>query len=239
MFEDGTTTTYFQDSLDTLEDEKRDFYTLGSFQNQQELDAFLEKNKQYEESKEAIDEWKKVNDIKYNPQEVYSRGQGFYSAIGAYSDLDLDLLLQNILGHIRDNKKAGAEFVVSAYTKPIGKTLEHLEGSSISFKIFPKSEDIKWATNTDVYSGSVWNASDKLVAPKTSEEQGVSYTKAPHSRHLRSKTVAPNLAYIIDNIAHQHNELGIELTETNFRLEYNDNIPNHTKKIVDSINSII
>ena len=36
---------------------------------------FIEKNKEYEQSKEIIEEWKKVNNIQYNPEEVYSRGQ--------------------------------------------------------------------------------------------------------------------------------------------------------------------
>src|SRR5690606_7660689 len=51
--------------------------------------------------------------------------------------------------------------------------------------------------------------------------------------------VQPNLASIIDNLAHHHNELGISLTGSNFRLEYDEDIPYSTKKIIDSINSIL
>jgi hypothetical protein len=35
------------------------------------LQGFIEKNKEYEQSKEIIEEWKKVNNIQYNPEEIY------------------------------------------------------------------------------------------------------------------------------------------------------------------------
>ena len=107
----------------------------------------------------------------------------------------------------------------------------------IRFKIFPKSEDIKWAANADVYSGSVWDASEKVNKDKKSEIIGVSYTKTPALRSVDS--VQPNLADIIDKLAHHHNELGIELIGNNFRLEYDENVPYSTKKILDTINNIL
>jgi len=203
------------------------------------LNEFIEKNKEYEQSKEIIEEWKKVNDIKYDPEEVYSRGQGFYSVVGAYSDFDVELMFQNLLAHIEDNKKSGGEFTISAFTKPVDRKIGHLEGGGgkIKFKIFPKSEDIKWAANDDVYSGSVWDASEKVNKDKKSEIIGVSYTKSPSLNNINS--VQPNLADIIDNLAHHHNELGIELTGSNFRLEYDEGVPYSTKKILDNINSIL
>ena len=36
-----------------------------------------------------------------------------------------------------------------------------------------------------------------------------------------------------------HNELGIELTTDNFRIEYDDNIDYSTKKLIDNINKIL
>jgi hypothetical protein len=200
---------------------------------------FISKNKEYEQSREIIDEWKKINNIKYDPEEVYSRGQGFYSVVGAYSNFDVELMFQNLLAHIEDNKKAGGEFTISAFTKPINKKIRHLEGGGgkIKFKIFPKSEDIKWASNTDVHSGSVWDASEKVSKNTKSELIGVSYTKSPKLENL--DTIQPNLAYIIDNLAYHYNELGIELTGNNFRLEYDNNIPYSTKKLIDRINNIL
>jgi len=38
--------------------------------NKNLLNRFIEKNKEYEQSKEIIEEWKKVNNIQYNPEEV-------------------------------------------------------------------------------------------------------------------------------------------------------------------------
>lgn len=201
--------------------------------------GFIEKNKEYEQSKEILEEWKEVNNIQYDPEEVYSRGQGFYSVVGAYSDFDVELMFQNLLSHIEDNKKSGGEFTISAFTKPVNKTIEHLEGggSKIKFKIFPQPKDIKWAANTDVYSGSVWDASEKVSKNSKSEVVGVSYTKSPSLGNITS--IQPNLANIIDDLNHHHNELGIELTENNFRLEYDDNINYSTKKIIDNINKIL
>jgi hypothetical protein len=203
------------------------------------LDSFIEKNKEYEQSAEIIEEWKKVNDIKYDPEEVYSRGQGFYSIVGAYSDFDVELMFQNLLAHIEDNKKAGGKFAISALTKPVDKRLRHIEGTGgkIRFKIFPKSEDILWAAGTDVFSGSVWDASEKVNKDKKSELIGVSYSKYPQLQHIHE--VEPNLANIIDRIHHAHNELGIELTGNNFRLEYDNDVPYSTKKLINNINNIL
>jgi len=201
--------------------------------------SFIEKNKEYEQSKEIIEEWKKVNNIQYNPEEIYSRGQEFSSVVGAYSDFDVNLMMQNLLSHIEDNEKAGGKFAISAYTKPVDKQIGHLEGGGgkIKFKLYPQSNDILWAANTDVYSGSVWDASEKVSKDKKSELLGVSYTKYPALRNVNS--VQPNLASIVDNLEHHHNELGIVLTGNNFRLEYDEDIPYTTKKIIDGINKIL
>jgi hypothetical protein len=201
------------------------------------INTFIEKNKQFEQSKEIIEEWKEKNNIKYNPEEVYSRGQGFYSAVGAYSELDIDLLFQNLLDNIDVNEKVGGEFVISAFTKPVSVKLGHLERESgVNFVIYPKSEDIKWASNGDVYSGSVWDASEKF-SNKKSEVIGVSYTKAPQLSNI--STILPNLADTIDKLAHVHNELGIRLTKNNFRLEAGGDTPVSTRKLITSINNIL
>ena len=203
------------------------------------LKGFIEKNKEYEQSKEIIEEWKKVNNIQYNPEEIYSRGQEFSSVVGAYSSFNVNLMMQNLLQHIEDNEKAGGKFAISAYTKPIDKKIGHLEGGGgkIKFKLYPQSNDILWAANTDVYSGSVWDASEKVNKDKKSELLGVSYTKYPSLRNVNA--VQPNLASIVDDLAHHHNELGIILTGNNFRLEYDEDIPYTTKKIINSINAIL
>jgi len=148
-------------------------------------------------------------------------------------------MMQNLLAHIEDNEKAGGQFAISAYTKPIDKKIGHLEGGGgkIKFKLYPQSNDILWAANTDVYSGSVWDASKKVNKDKKSELLGVSYTKYPSLSNVN--TVQPNLATIVDDLAHHHNELGIVLTGNNFRLEYDEDIPYQTKKIIDGINKIL
>tara|TARA_R110000796_G_scaffold43634_3_gene107181 strand:- start:25831 stop:41877 length:16047 start_codon:yes stop_codon:yes gene_type:complete len=238
-FKDGTQTGYtIGDLLQATADEALKFYErIAPFKGG--LNSFITKNNEYAVSNKAIKEWKEVNSIKYNPEEVYSRGQGFYSVVGAYSEFDVELMFQNLLSHIEDNKKAGGEFTLSAFTRDVNKRLTHIEGNDgkIRFKIFPKPEDIKWAANSDVSSGSVWDAS-KSVSTNNSELIGVSYTKAPSTRGLRA--VKPNLASIIDDINHSHNELGISLSGSNFRLEYDtDNVSTSTKVLIDKINNIL
>ena len=203
------------------------------------LKGFIEKNKEYEQSKEIIEEWKKINDIQYNPEEIYSRGQEFVSIVGAYSDFDVNLMMQNLLSHIEDNEKAGGKFAISAFTKPVDKQIGHLEGGGgkIKFKLYPKSKDILWAANTDVYSGSVWDASEKVNKDKKSELLGVSYTKYPSLRNVDA--VQPNLAAIVDNLSHHHNELAISLNFSNFELEVDEDVPYTTKKIIENINKIL
>ena len=213
--------------------------SIEQYKKEKATNGFIEKNKQYEQSKEIIEEWKKINNIRYNPEEVYSRGQEFVSVVGAYSNFDVNLMMQNLLQHIEDNEKAGGKFAISAFTKPIDRLIPHLEGGGgkIKFKIYPQSNDILWAANTDVFSGSVWDASEKVSKDKKSELLGVSYTKYPSLSNVNN--VQLNLASIIDDLEGHHNELGISLTGNNFRLEYDENIPYSTKKIINSINSIL
>lgn len=232
-YTDNTTQRYMSEEL--TQEQSKFFDSIISTPH---IKDFIEKNKEYEQSKEIIEEWKKVNGIKYNPEEIYSRGQGFYSVVGAYSTFDVKLMFQNLLHHIEDNKKAGGHFAISAFTKPIDKNISHLEGGGgkIKFVIYPKSEDILWATNRDAYSGSVWDAAEKVNKDKKSELLGVSYTKYPSLQNINS--VQPNLASIIDNLSDHHNELGIVLSN-NFRLEVDEDVPYEIKRLVGVINSVL
>lgn len=199
---------------------------------------FIMKDIEYSSSLEAIERWKKEEGIVYDPEEIYSRGNGFYSSVCAYSSMEVDVLLKNVLQHIEDNEKSGGSFTISAFTRPTDKKLAHLEkGENIRFVIYPKSEDILWAANSDVYSGSVWSAPSEFNIKSKPELAGVSYTKSPSARLLDS--VQPNLADIIDMLNHHHNELGITLTRSNFRFEYDDEVSPELKEVVNNINKIL
>src|SRR5690606_18579890 len=73
------------------------------------LSDFIEANKEYAQTREIIEEWKRVNDIQYNPEEVYSRGQEFIHIHNAYANdsVETNLWLQNILHIIEDNEIVG------------------------------------------------------------------------------------------------------------------------------------
>jgi hypothetical protein len=203
------------------------------------LRSFVEKNRPFEAFKKGLEEWKKDNNVLYDPEEIYSRGNVFVSALGAYSKMDVNLLLQNLIQHIEDNERAGGEFAISAFTRPKDRLLNHLDGggSKIRFMIYPDSNDILWAAPIDAYSGSVWDASSAVTKSKQSELMGVSYSKYPDPKHANS--IVYNLGDIVDGIAHAHNELGIKLNGRNFRLEYDDDVPSDTKRIIDSVNSVL
>lgn len=206
---------------------------------------FIKDNNEFEKSKAIIEEWKSVNKIKYNPEEVYSRGQGFYSVVAAYANFDVNLMMQNLIQHLEHHKKVGADFMVSAFTDFVGEDEKKANinkrniGTKITFEIFPQSDDIKWAAPKDVVSGSVLNTHASFISNNVKDKEvlGVSQTKYPNSNYITD--VSPNLASIIDNIKHGHNELGIVLTGTNFRLKYEKGVPATTKKLIDNLNSIL
>jgi hypothetical protein len=237
-FDDGTTKSYNESELpDAMFTMYMDnFY--NKLRSKIEYEEFLDKNLEYEKSKLIVEDWKKANKITYNPNEVYSRGYEFVSVLGAYAKLDVDLLLKNLIQHIEDNQKAGGEFVVSAFTKKVDRKKSVLEGQGgkIKFKIYPQPNDIKWAADVDVYSGSVWDAS-KFVSKKQSELMGVSYTKYPKLDNLNR--VKPNLAATLSDSENIYNELGIALTGKNFRLAYDRDINADTKKLIDNINKLL
>lgn len=221
------------------------------------LYEFIQKDKEYEQSKEIIEQWNKENNIVYDPEEVYSRGQGFYSAIGAYDSTELELLLQNLIQNLDIVDKAGGMYAVSAFTKPIDTHLMHLEGGSgVNFVIYPQSEDILHAAVTDTATGGRSkhgeNAVDFFVDinknnGKNKDLYPITFSKYPVPRNLHE--IQPNLASIIDERSHHHNELGIKLTPTNFRLEINEAIFTKkrvgseeyykVKKLIDNINKIL
>lgn len=210
-------------------------------ESQKKFYDFYVKNRQYEASANIIEEWKEKEGIVYNPEEIWSRGEGFYSALGAYSRLDTFLILQNLLKNIKNNELLGSEFTISAFTKEPG-TYNSIDkgGSSIRFNIVPESHHIKWASKTDVYSGSVRDTSTYFNENVRSEILGVSETKAPSISNITE--ISTNLSEIVDNRGlggYDHNELGIVLTSNNFRLEYDENIPYKYKKLINNINNYL
>lgn len=194
-----------------------------------DLDRFTKRNKKYLLAYKAIERWKEKNNIKYNPEEVYSRGHNFYHFIGRAPNMDIKKYLSNLLKNIDLINSVGDEFIVSALTKEEKTKSKYIESNkNIRMKIFPKSEHIKWAANRDVQSSRVQNATKDL------SKIPISFTKSPSARNIEA--IQPNLANIIDNIEDGHNELGIEITNNNFILEYDDNVDESIKKLIDKIN---
>jgi hypothetical protein len=192
----------------------------------------FDKNNQFEVSKDIIEEWKKVNNIKYNPNEAYELGEYFYSIIGGYSKLDTNALLRNFFDYLENVENSGGEFIVSALSKsPISRTPKLEDNAVVRIFIVPSDNDVKWASNADVHSGSVWGL-----------KNGASYTKYPNFNNVYS--IEPIKSSVAESIiskdtVRNHNEFGIELKNGNFRFEYDDAVDISTKKLINSINEVL
>ncbi len=204
------------------------------------LKSFLDRNYDYEVSKRVIEKWIKDNNISYNPEEIYSRNMGFYSVMGAYSELDVKSVFQNIITSIENNQKLGDGYILSAFTRKIdGKSSLEIGGGKIRYRILPSSSNIKWAANADNQSGTVGNASYKLQprGPKVkSERAGVSHSKYPGRVGI---TKANLVDAITPSGSGSYNELGIELTGNNFRVEYDVDVPQGIKDVIDALNKTL
>lgn len=221
----------------TIDEANKAYSTATSLDNY--VQQFIEKNKEYEQSKEIIEQWKKENNIQYDPEEVYSRGHQFISTMGAFGKVDLELLFQNMLQHLEDYDRIGAKFELSFHTAPIDNRQVvdiNRGGGKVYVVAYPQSNDIAWASKRDNSSGSVWEA-NKKVSDKPSEIAGVAHTKAPSIDNI--DTIEPNLATIIDGRNWARNELGIAVTTTNHRVEYDESVPYEIKKLIDNYNKIL
>ncbi len=211
------------------------------------ITSFIEKNKEYEQSREIIEQWKKENNIVYDPEEVYSRGQEFYHIHNAYSrnTVDTELWIQNLLETIQDKAKIGAKVEMSFATAPkgeVGKGLAHNNKTTkqtVYITAYPDSKDIEFVSQIDNHTSSFTDLTAytiKAFTNQKNERVGIALTKSVPLYNLN--TIQPNLATTIDNVAH-HNEIVIGLTPYNFRINYEENVPYHLKRLIDNVNKIL
>lgn len=205
---------------------------------------FMAKNEEYAVSRVAIEKWKKDFDIVYDPREAHLRGEEFYSVLGAYAHFDTNLMLQNMLSIIENNEKAGQELLFSTFTKKPNERNAILEGldkkdhDKVRVRLNPRSEDIKWAANEDAYSGSVKDSPEYFLPDLSynKERAGVAYEKYP--AHNNYSLITPSITESI-NTRGRYNELAVAATGNNFRLEYDKNVPQRTKNLIDNINKAL
>lgn len=120
-------------------------------------------NKSYEEIAKIVTEWKRDNDIQYDPNDAYSRGEGFYHDIGAFNQNAVEMfkgITATLLAQERKLKAGDNTWytdlnnrvIVSAYTHKRGGTRPN--PGTTRLVIRPSMEDIVWAAIGDVYSGT-------------------------------------------------------------------------------------
>lgn len=124
-------------------------------------------------SKYIVERWKKINQIKYNPQEAYDRGYGFYHYLstGMVSS-DATIALQNIGRFLELNEKTGGQYAVSATNRlaslPISSPEEtgaNFWKSGIRIAIYPNPEDILFMASEDAYTGTTHGQAVSRISP--------------------------------------------------------------------------
>lgn len=197
---------------------------------QNKLERFSKKNKRNAVTYEAVLRWKLENNIKYDPNEVYSRGHHFYHVTGfAMNDFDHAEFLDAILRNLAFVDAVGEEIILSCFTREPQDRRKKLEkGTNIRMVIFPKPSDIMWASFQDVRSPGVLNAT------KNPNKLPISFTKSPSNQELDN--ITPNLADAVDQYTGDHNELGIHVRLGNFLFECDDDVPDSIKEKVLQLN---
>jgi len=159
------------------------------------------------------------------------------SVLGAYGDVDPYLLITNLEANLRAVEEAGGQYTLSAFTRAkTGKSRLDRGNGQIRFKIYPQSEDIRWAADRDIQAGTVADAPYLTNTELTSKELlPAVYTKAPHIEYL--DYVKPNLIDITNET--RYNELGVNLRGNNFRIEYDADIPQELKRLINKVNKML
>lgn len=236
--EEGSNKIETQEEADYLNSEKYRSQEPSLIKN------FIEANKQFEQSKEIIEEWKRINNIVYNPEEAYSRGEIFIHSVGAFfNDFDVDLMLQNYLAYLEDYERVeDAELVINGITRRPDERVSFEDKNKkkgIRIVVVPKPEHIKWVGNTDMHSGST-GYYHKNFTDIGKERSGIGATKAPSLYHLSN--IQASIAESIDTKHSKHsgyNEIGLQLVGNNFRFEYDPDVSYTTKKLIDTVNNIL
>ena len=228
------------------------------------LEKYYSREEQFATSKMIIDKWKSEYGIKYDPQEAYDRGYGFYHYIGtgmSGNGKDALPILQNIIRFLDLQESIGGEYSLSCLNKlaflPImsqgANPSMHFRGG-IRIAVYPNSEDIIFAANDDVYSGAAgYEASSASPAfmmyrdtpLKVRGRIGISlltypeftYFSAVKNTILESLIGPDGMGSIKEQKEmHGYNESGIKLKKGRFRIEYDESISPEVKKMIDYIN---
>ena len=230
----------------------------------QNLRDYYQAEEEYSNSKQYLESWKEKYGIKYNPQEAYDRGYGFYHYMmtGMSKNIDFSAVIQNIGRFLDLQEQNGGEYSLSCLTKlaslPInseGKNWSSFYASGVRIALYPNPEDIIFASKGDAYTGTAGTTAgkvslSKVFSPeKTGSRIGVSLLTYPGFSSYPSVTNSVLDAMVESNLSESierqkemvlYNELGIKLKKGRFRIEYDESaskyINEQTKKIIDYIN---
>jgi hypothetical protein len=228
------------------------------------LQQYCSDERKYVLSKQIVDGWKNKFGVKYDPKEAYDRGYGFYHYLGTgMSKTDVVAVIQNIGRFLELQEKVGGEYALSCLNRlaslPIIPTdapeLSYFKGG-IRIALYPAPEDILYAAQGDIMSGSAGSAAGnvspaKMISPdKMSGRVGVSLLRYPDPEPDYLEAVANSvLASMTENVLgltldeqdrmREYNELSIRLKKGRFRIEYDVSskfINSETRRFIEYIN---
>lgn len=226
---------FFGDLGSTIQITEADALKYYLKEKASDVEFFIRQDLEYAKSRMLIEEYKKQNNIVYNPEEVYSRGGRFISEVGAYSGLDTRLLLQNLILHLQDSQTIGEPYIVSSLVELQGQKEPSIPNyKGVRMVIYPTPENIKWAASMDVNSGMVRDAHHYFNIGLPAEAAGIVKSKYPRLYSLDK--ITPNLEQAIIEDDSTYSEIAIELTGTNFRLEVNKNSSGELIRLVKEVN---
>lgn len=188
------------------------------------LNLFRNKNIDYLHTNIVVEDWKRENNISYNVQDLTDIGHGIYHYFGAFNRRDS----LNSFDMIVNSMETGVPVELSAVIEPIMSTKAPVNNTGIRIRVFPENNDILFAGNRDVYSGSRWDAGYLL------SDSRASYKKAP-ADHFLSK-IQPSLQDAVFNRDYDYSEVGVRLQPHNFWFEATEDATDEVLNLVDELN---
>jgi len=196
-------------------------------------------------TKKVLDRVKRRYRTAYDPYDAKTtldEPENFYHMLGAFANRAPEEIFDTFNKDLRMNKQLGNEFVVSTVTRPdwhryqyeLPKRYE--APKNVRLRIYPESDDIKWAATADNFSGSTGGYGKAFGEGVT----GVSRSKTPKMSDLQK--TSPDLAHSMINRETRvtgmgdivdYNELGVRVRDNNYRFEYDDDVPDALKQKID------
>jgi len=197
-------------------------------------DHFMYNNERYAKMAASVEALKKAGLVNYNPKILNKHGKQLYSVVGGYTKKNLSVMIDDIKLLYNRANNLGDEFLVSSFSSEplskvdlsVGNRPKFAKEANIRLIINPEEKHIINVSLEDSYSGSTDRSGRGFG-------KGEIETKAVyHSGHIERDF--KNL--LVKKEPGKYDEVVVKLGDNNFRLEYDDAVPQALKDKADEIN---